>query len=202
MAKTFIKPSFQAKITFFYYTQIIRKLFNYKSCKNLKKWGQKMGLFSKKRKEEALTTAKTPENLPELPEFPEMHDEELQEDVLEFPSYEPTIKDIKGEVGKEDEEFEVPKRESRLDHRVQSSAPAFSKTSIDDEKPLFVQIDKYKDVLRSLEVLKAKVADVEDLLKGLEELKQKEEEKLQEWKEDVQSIKEKLLSIDQELFEV
>ena len=69
-----------------------------------------MGLFSKKRKEEALTTAKTPESLPELPEFPEMHDE-LQEDVVEFPSYEPTIKDIKGEVGKEDEEFEVPKRE-------------------------------------------------------------------------------------------
>lgn len=158
-----------------------------------------MGLFSKKRKEEF-----HPENsnsMPELPEFPEMHDDDLKEDVLEFPTYEPTIKDIKAEVGKGDE-LNIPKRESKIEHVSRDQTREQLKSSFDDEKPLFVQIDKYKDVLRSIEVLKAKVADIEDLLKGLEELKAREEQKLEEWKQDINSIKERLLSIDQDLFEV
>ena len=160
-----------------------------------------MGLFSKKKVESSKVGSGA---LPELPEFPEMHDEELHEDVLEFPSYEPTIKDIKNEVGRDDD-LEIPIRESKIQHSkpIENTAKSSpSRLSMDDEKPLFVQIDKYKDVLRSLEVLKAKVANAEDLLKGLQELKNKEEEKLEEWKQDVQSIKEKLLSMDEELFEV
>ena len=128
-----------------------------------------------------------------------MHDQSMHEDVLEFPSYEPTISDIKNEVDKEDD-FEVPQRERKQVAQAQRNSP--NVRSMDDEKPLFVQIDKYKDVLRSIEVLKAKLANAEDLLKGLDELKTKEEQKIEEWKQDVQNMKERLLSIDQELFEV
>ncbi|MEK6948407.1 MAG: hypothetical protein AABX19_04155 [Nanoarchaeota archaeon] len=154
-----------------------------------------MGLFTKKKDQSQSNGG----DLPELPEFPDMHDQSMHEDVLEFPSYEPTISDIKNEVDKEDD-FEVPQRERKQVAQAQRNSP--NVRSMDDEKPLFVQIDKYKDVLRSIEVLKAKLANAEDLLKGLDELKTKEEQKIEEWKQDVQNMKERLLSIDQELFEV
>ncbi|HIH25258.1 hypothetical protein J4476_05460 [Candidatus Woesearchaeota archaeon] len=153
-----------------------------------------MGLFTKKKQDQSQSNGG---DLPELPDFPDMHDQSMHEDVLEFPSYEPTISDIKNEVDKEDD-FEVPQRERPVQ---QNTRPSMQK-NMDDEKPLFVQIDKYKDVLRSIEVLKAKLANAEDLLKGLDELKTKEEQKIEEWKQDVQNMKERLLSIDQELFEV
>jgi len=145
-----------------------------------------MGLFSKKKSKEELRQAMMMPPVPELPEFPDLPEES---DSSEFPSYEPTIKDIKNEVGRDDD-LEIPIRESKIQHSkpIENTAKSSpSRLSMDDEKPLFVQIDKYKDVLRSLEVLKAKVANAEDLLRG---------------KQDVQSIKEKLLSMDEELFEV
>lgn len=156
-----------------------------------------MGLFTKKKQDQSQSN--NGGDLPELPEFPDMHDSSMHEDVLEFPSYEPTIKDIKDEVDKEDD-FDVPQRERAMPQAQQRNSQ--QKMGMNDEKPLFVQIDKYKDVLRSIEVLKAKLANAEDLLKGLDELKSKEEQKIEEWKQDVQNMKERLLTIDQELFEV
>jgi len=150
-----------------------------------------MGLFSKKKKEESISPPlprmpnfgyNQPPELPEFPDDSEMH-------------YEPTIADIKNEVGKDDDEaFEIPESdtsESRSIHPRELS-----------DKPIFVKIDAYKEVLHSLDMLKVKISDAEEILRSLEDVRTEEEEKLSKWKKGLQDIKEKLLSINEELFEV
>lgn len=157
-----------------------------------------MGLFSKKTKQNSTSISPPLPRMPDfdsqdLPEFPEINEED---DSLH---YEPTIADIKNEVGKdeEDEEFEIPEAEikpSRIRNQLE-------KREIPD-KPIFVKIDTYKEVLHNIDMLKIKINDAEDILKNLENVRSEEEEKLIQWKKDLQDIKEKLLSIDSELFEV
>ena len=165
-----------------------------------------MGLFSKK-KEPAKTSEQVLqhiENLENAPEFP------TQEDIQEFPVYEPTITDIKSEISKGMDEPEIPVREKNPMRRNMASVTVQEKTedtsirrfSADEEKPLFVQIDRYKEVMHSINAIKAKIEDIEGLIKNFENLKNEEDEKLESWKKDLYNIKEKLLSIDKDLFEV
>ena len=134
-------------------------------------------------------------NLQPLPDFPEMPEEE---NVPEFPSYEPTIREIKKEVNKPslDDDFEIPeiptRTQSKPTHRI----------ATDGEKPLFVKVSKYKEAVKDLESLKMKIEEAEDILQDVEHLKEQERIKLEQWKADLQDLKEKLLSIDERLFEV
>ena len=182
-------------------------------------WGESMGLFgmSKKKKDEssgsvvASQMQKTLGSMPELPEFPTLPEEDGDS---EFPTYEPTVADIKKEVSRGTyEEFMVPVREPGLTTKKMVSASVVpdsemnmpsmpTRASFGGEKPLFVQIDTYKDAIHTLQALKSKLDDAEETLKALEDVKSQENEKLDEWKKDLQNLKEKLLSIDRDLFEV
>ena len=166
-----------------------------------------MGLFSKKKKQEPIPMpSQIPQmpdfdedSSPELPEFPEFSEEENNDS-----HYQPTIADIKNEITRDDEqEFEVPIRETpRTPGVFAKQQAAQMQTRQVPDKPIFVKIDKYKDVLHNVDMLKVKIADAEELLNNIEDVRSQEEEKLEQWKKDIQSIKEKLLSIDEELFEV
>ncbi len=175
-----------------------------------------MGLFGsktkKKEEEKPLFTLnsqpyQSQTESPELPEFPSPPEE--GDSFSEFPTYEPTISDIKKEVrGETDEEYNIPVRNHGLSGKKMVGAS--SAASLDyskefefkEEKPLFVRIDAYKEVMHSLHALKAKLEDAEQLFRALEEIKAQEQDKLDEWKKDLQNIKEKLISIDKDLFEV
>ena len=157
-----------------------------------------MGIFSRKTRQNSIPISPP---LPKMPNFnnsddlPEFPDTSEDDDSLH---YEPTIADIKNEVGKdeEDEEFEIPEAESRPTRRDMSPKRELS------DKPIFVKIDTYKEVLHNIDMLKVKINDAEEILRNLEDVRTEEEEKLTQWKKDLQDIKEKLLSIDSELFEV
>lgn len=161
-----------------------------------------MGLFSKKKEDKGLS-GQVPNStaIQEFPEFP-MHEEA---NFPEFPSYEPSISEIKSEVSKGSDDFEVPKRDSKVDRRLPSvdlEAKPDNTRRFDESKPLFVQIDKYKDVVNTIQAIKSKMRDLEELISNLENIKVEEDKKLDSWKRDVQNIKEKILSIDKDLFEV
>ena len=161
-----------------------------------------MGLFSKKKEEKSLSGQGSSSNtIQEFPEFP-IHEEA---NFPEFPTYEPSINEIKNEVGKGSDDFEVPKRDSNVNRRLPSvelTARQENTRRFDEGKPLFVQIDKYKDVVNTIQAIKAKMQDLEELISNLENIKVEEDKKLESWKRDVQNIKEKILSIDKDLFEV
>ncbi len=167
-----------------------------------------MGLFSKKKEvKKDSTPAVSETNISEFPTMPE-------DEFPEFPAYESTINDIKSGVeGSEDhepEKFEVPVRDRKpAEKRMPAAEIEFSSKVVpeprnlpDNGRPLFVQIDRYKEVMHSIDAIKSKLNDLDNLLAGFEKLKEEEDAKVEEWKKDLQNIKNKLLSVDRELFEV
>ena len=70
---------------------------------------------------------------------------------------------------------------------------------INESNPVFVKIDKYKDILNIVEVVNKKVIGVKQLLAELEELKDKEAEELNNWKNNLDQITHKLEIMQEEL---
>jgi hypothetical protein len=70
---------------------------------------------------------------------------------------------------------------------------------INESNPVFVKIDKYKDILNIVEVVNKKVVGVKQLLAELEELKDKEAEELNNWKNNLDQITHKLEIMQEEL---
>ena len=146
---------------------------------------------------------------PVLPEFPDIPDLEEQEDAV----YESSIADIKNEVSRDDD-IDMLQRQSFFKPKLadvqaqEQMNVSFSRQStkqipvFDEEKPLFIRINKYKEALKYLDELKAKLADAEDLFRELDSIRDEEEKKIEQWKRDLNSVKEKLLAIDKSLFEV
>lgn len=137
-----------------------------------------MGLFSKKKEQD--------DELPPL-QFPELS--------RTVPSFEPDgglqerdAQDIKAVVAPS---FPTP-FQSRS--KLPESLPTV-------EQPLFVRIEKYRDVVDTLKKLKARLNDAEGLLNKLHELKQQEEHELELWQADLERIRDQLLDIDKKLFE-
>ncbi len=154
-----------------------------------------MGLFGLGKKEEKKPSKLEFERLPALPEFPT-----AEEEVSELPHYEPSISELKKEVSKRDDFSEIPIREKKVMPVMGASKPA-AYTSSSEEKPLFIKIDHYKEALRAVDTLKAKILEAEKVLQSLEEIRDQENSKLESWKSEIQALKDKLLTIDQSLFE-
>ncbi len=169
-----------------------------------------MGLFSKKKevKKEQFQASSRENN----PEFPTVSDDEFPE----FPSYESTISDIKSGVeggsehAAEFPKFEIPVRERKPAERMMPAAnmeltpreEIEPRNVPESGRPLFVQIDRYKEVMHAVDAVKSKLDDLDKLLSEFEKIKEEEDRKIEEWKRDLQNIKNKLLSVDRELFEV
>ena len=70
---------------------------------------------------------------------------------------------------------------------------------IGESNPVFVKIDKYKEIMDIVEVINKKVFNVKRLLSELEELKGKEEEEIMGWEKDMDEITHKIESLREEL---
>jgi len=71
-----------------------------------------------------------------------------------------------------------------------------------EEKPIFVKIERYKDVMETLEQLKHKLKDAGDVLGELAKIKEEEDHEIDAWRRDLEALKGKLLTIDKDLFEL
>lgn len=131
-----------------------------------------MPLFSKKKQN--IERIKPP-TFPGLPEH-------------QFPSY---------ESGFSEQETikEAVQRPSFLEEKE-------SRAFLPEEKAIFVQIDKYKEAIDTLEIIKEKLKTSQAIINELNELKKQEESELSEWQNNIEEIKEKLNIIDNNLFEV
>ncbi|MBL7051709.1 MAG: hypothetical protein ISS01_01320 [Nanoarchaeota archaeon] len=83
-----------------------------------------------------------------------------------------------------------------------SDVPQMQPVSSDmSEKPLFVKIEKYKDLVNTLGKLKARLNDADHILQNLNDLKEKENRELSAWHSDLEKVRNQLLDIDRKLFE-
>ncbi len=65
--------------------------------------------------------------------------------------------------------------------------------------PVFVKIERYREVEETLAQIKAKIAEARDILGKLSQIKAEEEHELQTWHDDVNQIEEKVTTIEQSM---
>lgn len=133
-----------------------------------------MPLFNKKREE--IKERIKPPTFPGLPEH-------------NFPTYEPafpsTSESIKRAV-------------QGLDERPAAERPFM----IPEERAIFVKVEKYKEAIDTLEIIKERLKTTQIILNELKNLKSKEDAQMEEWQSSIDDIKNKLMLIDNNLFEV
>ena len=160
-----------------------------------------MGLFNKKKKEERMLP------LPEFPKLPEPNFPFYDEQVDTSKDFQKP-QEFRKIMPSEDFSFEkaVPSVSmEKEDMSFEDFAPRRSPmTNIErhDDKPLFVKVDKYKESMRTVESVKAKLEEADSVLKNLTRLRDEEDKELQEWQSSLNEIREKLMKVDKELFEV
>lgn len=132
-----------------------------------------MGLFGFKKKEESA-------DLPPL-QFPEL--------PKSVPSFEP-----QGNFGGDAERIKSVVSMPTL-------SPSMDSLAAGAEKPLFVKVERYRDVVETLKKLKARLNDADVVLGKLGQLREEEDRELAAWQSDLEKIRSQLLDIDRKLFE-
>ena len=73
---------------------------------------------------------------------------------------------------------------------------------VNQEKPVFVKIEQYREVMMSIEVLKQKLKEVGSIIERLSQIRAQEQSEITSCQDNIDKIKEKLIDIDKKLFEV
>ena len=68
-------------------------------------------------------------------------------------------------------------------------------------KPIFVKLEKFQSERDSLEIVKEKLDEVDELLRTIREVKMKEDQELSSWEKEIESIKARINSVSSEIFE-
>lgn len=70
-----------------------------------------------------------------------------------------------------------------------------------DTMPVYVRIDEYKEVLETVQSLKAKLEAAKQTLDQISQLKQEEDAEVESWKAGLADIEQKVEHLDQSLVE-
>lgn len=70
-----------------------------------------------------------------------------------------------------------------------------------DNKPIFVRIDKFQLARNSLETVKTKLSEIEELLKTIREVKAKEDAELSSWESEMENVKSRVQNVLNDIFE-
>lgn len=62
--------------------------------------------------------------------------------------------------------------------------------------PVFVKVERYREVEETLAQIKAKIAEARDALSKLSQIKAEEEHELQKWNDDINQIEDKVTTIE------
>lgn len=103
-----------------------------------------------------------------------------------FPTYEPTFPSSPDSIKRAVQDFDYEERP----------------LAVPEEKAIFVKVEKYKEAIDTLEIIKEKLKTAQSVLNELRELKSKEEAELEELQSTINDIKEKLTLVDNNLFEI
>jgi len=76
-----------------------------------------------------------------------------------------------------------------------------SPSSMRENKPIFVRIDKFQLARNSLETAKLKLSEIEDLLKQIRDVKAKEDIELSSWESELENIKTRIQNVISDIFD-
>ncbi len=188
---------------------------------------KKMRWFNKKRvgkQEEAIN--KLPE-LPKLPDFPPIKEDDSIGILPQLPSFpnnyfgekfsQNAIKhavtgEKEGENAfetenseEEPEEFQMFQRHTKkpLTKETSSQIPEkFEETAtmVKKTEPIFIRIDKFEESLQIFEKTKTQISEIEKMLKEIKNTKDEEEKELQFWENEMQVITRQIEKVDKEIF--
>ena len=72
---------------------------------------------------------------------------------------------------------------------------------MNESNPVFVKVDKYKEILSVVDVIDKKIKTVRQLIDDVQELKNREEEEILEWEKNLEEITYKMEAIQDQLFQ-
>ena len=155
-----------------------------------------MGLFSKKKVEER-------QELPPL-KFPEFSNENMPSDqgVIKRTIVPPPNLMIPIRKPVQSKSDDMMMQEERMPRPVERERPRPSEfTPARRDRTLFVKVDKYKDVMAKMEMIRDKISESEKVLQRLQHIRSQEEHELKIWQDDLNRVKETLIAVDRALFE-
>jgi len=153
-----------------------------------------MSWFKKEKKSE----------LPELPPMPMPPALKEEKEIPSLPTFPPsrTGEQISRETVKQiitQPQKEEYAEESEETLKPDSVVESFRK-EIREKGPIFIQIERYHDLLKALEEAKTKVHELSEKLENIKEIKEKEEAEIEEWEKEIQEVKERLAKVDSTIF--
>jgi hypothetical protein len=131
-----------------------------------------------------------------VPEFSESAS--TSSEVPKYPNYEKEFGTIKKEISKP---VNVPKVEIPTRKKGVRAAPA-ARERIDEDKPVFIKIDSYKEARDSVDKIKELVHNAGHLLEEVHKIKENEDRELENWHNNLDKLKNKLLDVDKKLFDL
>jgi len=72
---------------------------------------------------------------------------------------------------------------------------------MEENAPVFVKIDEYKEILDIIDVLKGKVTELRNTLTELQEIKEDEDREMERWSSNLADVENKIRFIDKSIFE-
>ncbi|TAL57726.1 MAG: hypothetical protein EPN86_01475 [Nanoarchaeota archaeon] len=67
------------------------------------------------------------------------------------------------------------------------------------EMPLFVKLEKYDEITRTLRMIRAKVDEARASLEKIKEIKTQEDKEMESWSQELETIQEKINKIEDSL---
>lgn len=106
---------------------------------------------------------------------------------------------------KEDQEVRMPAHNPYKVVEMEEWAPANKSqprlVGKRENKPIFVRVDKFQLARNSLETVKFKLNEIEELLKTIRDVKAKEDTELSSWESDLENIKSRVQNVLNDIFE-
>ncbi len=143
--------------------------------------------------------AEAPADIHELPSFP---DSPLQKGfsqtaIKEAISEESQEASSNRNMPQQEENFMAQESESWTQQKSRIPEPRQSK----EHRPVFIRLDKFQAAHSSLETVKAKVSEIEELLKRIREIKSKEDQEIMAWESELENIKGRIQGVLEDIFE-
>ena len=67
-------------------------------------------------------------------------------------------------------------------------------------EPVFIRIQEYKAAVETVQRIKEKIAEAEEILKGIQQLREKEQYEIKNWQNQIADIREKILFTEKIIF--
>lgn len=98
-------------------------------------------------------------------------------------------------------EMNKPKNKTGRLKPVQEAVKIVKKTikPTAGRRPLFIRVDKFQDVLDSVDIIRQRIQDISAVIKKLREIRVKEEDEMAKWGQEIGELKEKLELIEKTL---